>query len=47
MIDRIIYELPFGIIGRAADKLLIAKMIDKQFKFRHKVTKSLLEKSDS
>ena len=46
MIDRIIYELPFGIIGRAADKLFIAKMIGKQFEFRHKVTKSILENSD-
>ena len=43
MTDKISYELPFGIIGRIADKLIIAKMIDKQFEFRHKVTKSILE----
>lgn len=43
MTDKISYELPFGIIGRIADKLFIAKMIDKQFEFRHKITKSILE----
>lgn len=43
MTDKISYVLPFGIIGRIADKLFIAKMIDKQFEFRHKITKSILE----
>lgn len=43
MTDRINYELPFGSIGRIADKLFAAKMIDKQFEFRHKKTKNILE----
>lgn len=43
MTDKINYELPFGLIGRAADKLFITKMIEKQFEFRHKLTKSILE----
>lgn len=45
MTDKINYELPFGLIGRAADKLFITKMIEKQFEFRHKLTKSILEDS--
>lgn len=44
MTDRIRYELPFGILGILADKILIHKMIEKQFEFRHKVTKELLER---
>ncbi|MCB0727279.1 MAG: SRPBCC family protein, partial [Ignavibacteriae bacterium] len=43
MTDKIRYELPFGILGKLADKILVNKMIGKQFEFRHKVTKSLLE----
>lgn len=45
MTHKINYELPFGLIGRAADKLFITKMIEKQFEFRHKLTKSILEDS--
>ncbi len=43
MTDKINYELPFGSIGRAADKLIVANMIEKQFEFRHKLTKNILE----
>lgn len=46
MTDKINYELPFGSIGRAADKLYVSKMIDKQFEYRHKLTKNILEKSN-
>lgn len=43
MTDRIRYELPFGILGKIAGKLFVSKMIEKQFEFRHNITKSLLE----
>ncbi|HMR41731.1 MAG TPA: SRPBCC family protein [Ignavibacteria bacterium] len=43
MTDRIRYELPFGVLGNIADKILVNKMIEKQFEFRHKITKKLLE----
>jgi ligand-binding SRPBCC domain-containing protein len=42
MTDKINYELPFGLIGKSVNKLFIKKMIGKQFKFRHNVTKSIL-----
>ena len=43
MTDRIRYELPFGILGNLADKIVVNKMIEKQFEFRHEVTRKLLE----
>ena len=43
MTDRIRYELPFGLMGKFADKVIVSKLIEKQFEFRHKITKSLLE----
>lgn len=45
MTDKIKYELPFGILGKAANIILIKSIIEKQFIFRHKATKELLEKS--
>lgn len=45
MTDKIKYELPFGILGKAANSFLIKRIIEKQFIFRHKTTKELLEKS--
>lgn len=45
MTDKIRYELPFGILGKAANSILIKNIIEKQFKFRHKATKEFLEKS--
>lgn len=43
MTDKINYELPFGALGEFADILFIRKMIEKQFEFRHKETKEILE----
>ncbi len=43
MTDEIEYELPFGVLGRIADKVFVSGLIKKQFEFRHKVTKQLLE----
>jgi len=43
MTDKIHYELPFGIFGKIANSLIVKNMIEKQFKFRHKVTKEILE----
>lgn len=36
--DSIQYELPFGIVGKWADRLVVAKDIEKMFQYRHKVT---------
>ena len=43
MTDEVEYELPFGIFGKLADKVLVSKLIEKQFEYRHKATKQLLE----
>ena len=45
MTDKINYELPFGALGEFADILFVRKMIEKQFEFRHKVTKEILERN--
>ncbi len=44
MTDRISYELPFGVAGRMINRIIIRKLIEKQFEFRHKMTKEILEK---
>ncbi len=43
MTDEIEYELPFGALGRLADKVIVSSLIKKQFDYRHKATKQLLE----
>ena len=34
MIDRVFYQLPFGVIGRLVDKLLVRNMLEKIFDYR-------------
>ncbi len=44
MTDKIHYELPYGIFGKIGQVLFVKSMIEKQFQFRQKVTKEILEK---
>lgn len=46
MTDKINYELPFGILGKLSDKIFVRRLIKKQFKFRQKKTKEILEKNN-
>jgi hypothetical protein len=41
--DHLEYEVPFGAIGKIADKLSIRKMMEQMFEYRHKMTKEILE----
>jgi ligand-binding SRPBCC domain-containing protein len=41
--DKLEYALPFGFIGRLANKLSVRKMIEQMFVYRHMTTKQLLE----
>jgi len=41
--DHLEYEVPFGIIGKLADKISIHKMMEQMFEYRHKMTKEILE----
>ena len=43
MTDRIEYALPLGFLGKLAHSLFVKKMIEKQFAYRHKKTKEVLE----
>ena len=44
LVDHVEYVLPFGAIGRIADKLSVHQMMDQMFEYRHKKTKEILEK---
>ena len=46
MTDSLNYELPFGFIGKIADKLFLNRMIRKQFEIRHMKTKDILERNN-
>lgn len=37
------YELPFGILGKAVQRLFVGKIVEKMFEFRQKTTKKLIE----
>ncbi len=41
--DTVSYELPFGIVGRIADRLFISQDIDRLFAFRQQATACLLD----
>ena len=41
--DRVEYEVPFGFIGKLADKISIKKMMKDMFEHRHAKTKEILE----
>jgi ligand-binding SRPBCC domain-containing protein len=41
--DRIVYEPPFGPLGRLADRLFIRRDLERMFAYRHRVTKERLE----
>jgi ligand-binding SRPBCC domain-containing protein len=41
--DTFEYELPFGIIGKAADKLIVHSFVERMFRDRHIKTKKVLE----
>jgi len=40
--DRITYELPFGALGRLADRLVVRRMLLRAFRERHARTRALL-----
>jgi ligand-binding SRPBCC domain-containing protein len=42
--DRLEYELPLGILGKAADTLFMRRFVIKMFAYRQKRTKELLER---
>jgi ligand-binding SRPBCC domain-containing protein len=44
MTDRIDYELPFGLLGRLADRLVVARIMRAAFRDRHRRTRRLLER---
>lgn len=41
--DIVEYELPFGLLGRIADALVVGNQIKKMFQFRQRRTKQILE----
>lgn len=41
--DIVVYEMPFGKLGKAVHKLLLSKDIERLFAFRHQATKKALE----
>jgi len=41
--DRFEYELPFGILGKAVQRLFVGKIVEKMFAFRQETTKKLIE----
>jgi ligand-binding SRPBCC domain-containing protein len=41
--DHLEYEVPFGLIGKLADKVSVKKMMEQMFEYRHKMTKEILE----
>ncbi|MBS1518475.1 MAG: SRPBCC family protein [Bacteroidetes bacterium] len=43
MTDRLKYEIPFGIFGKAAHSIFIKSQIEEQFRLRHEKTKAVLE----
>lgn len=44
MTDKINYKLPMGVLGKLLNKIIIKKLIEKQFEFRHIKTKEILER---
>ncbi len=40
--DHVVYELPFGPLGRLADLLFVRRELDRMFAYRHKVTQEQL-----
>lgn len=45
MTDRVEYEMPFGMLGKLLQKYFLDNLIMKSFRFRHKVTKSILSEN--
>jgi ligand-binding SRPBCC domain-containing protein len=43
MTDDLEFELPFGLLGDIAYKVFVARLIKKQFEYRQRVTKKILE----
>ena len=43
MTDELEFELPFGLLGDIAYKVFVARLIKKQFEYRQRVTKQILE----
>jgi ligand-binding SRPBCC domain-containing protein len=41
--DHVIYRLPFGTLGRVADRLAVHRLMDRTFAFRQARTRELLE----
>ena len=41
MMDKLTYAIPYGIIGRLANKLLVAKEVQKIFTYREKAINDL------
>jgi ligand-binding SRPBCC domain-containing protein len=40
--DRVTYELPYGALGRLADRLVVRRMLARAFRHRHARTRALL-----
>ena len=41
--DKLEYALPFGFIGKIANKISVQRMMEQMFEHRHRMTKALLE----
>lgn len=47
MTDRVTYRLPFGFLGRLADRLVVRRQIDRMFAERHSRTRELFARLGS
>lgn len=47
MVDTVEYELPFGVIGKMAHKLLVKKKLDQIFNYRYQVIEQLINQEKS
>lgn len=46
MTDHIVYRLPFGVLGRIADRLVARRQLARMFEERHAKTRALMEQGD-
>lgn len=47
LVDSINYRIPFGLVGRVFGSAIVNRKLDRMFRYRHEVTRSLLEQANS
>jgi ligand-binding SRPBCC domain-containing protein len=45
LVDRVTYTVPFGPLGRLADRLFVARQLREMFRYRHQATKRTLDRA--